>query len=115
VAFRADTHSLVPLYAVGVVTSFTLAQAGMTRRHLRVREPGWRGGILINGVGALVALVVIVVGKFTEGAWMVVIAIPCCSGCCCASSRLTAERSPSSRSRSASVWLPPSPATRSWC
>jgi hypothetical protein len=79
VAFKADTHLLIPLYAVGVVTSFTLAQAGMTRRHLRVREPGWRGGALINGVGAavtLIALVVIVVGKFTQGAWMVVIAIP---------------------------------------
>jgi amino acid transporter len=79
VAFRADTHALIPLYAVGVVTSFTLAQAGMTRRHLRLREPGWRGGVLVNGVGAvvtLVALVVIVVGKFAEGAWMVVIAIP---------------------------------------
>ena len=79
VAFQADTHALIPLYAVGVVTSFTLAQAGMTRRHLRVREPGWRSGILINGVGAVVtgvALAVIVVGKFTQGAWMVVIAIP---------------------------------------
>jgi amino acid transporter len=79
VAFQADTHALIPLYAVGVVTSFTLAQAGMTRRHLRLREPGWRSGVLINGVGAavtMVALVVIVVGKFAEGAWMVVIAIP---------------------------------------
>jgi amino acid transporter len=79
VAFRADTHSLIPLYAVGVVLSFTLSQAGMTRRHLRLREPGWRSGILVNGVGALatgVALVVIVVGKFAEGAWMVVVAIP---------------------------------------
>jgi hypothetical protein len=79
VAFRADTHSLIPLYAVGVVLSFTLSQAGMTRRHLRLREPGWRSGTLINGVGALVtgvALLVIVVGKFTEGAWMVAIAIP---------------------------------------
>ena len=79
VAFKADTHSLIPLYAVGVVTSFTLAQAGMTRRHLRLREPGWRSGMLINGVGAVVtavALAVIVVGKFTQGAWMVVIAIP---------------------------------------
>jgi amino acid transporter len=79
VAFQADTHSLIPLYAVGVVTSFTLAQAGMTRRHLRLREPGWRGGVLVNGVGAvvtMVALVVIIVGKFTQGAWMVVIAIP---------------------------------------
>jgi amino acid transporter len=79
VARQADTHSLIPLYAVGVVTSFTLAQAGMTRRHLRLREPGWRGGVLVNGVGAvvtMVALVVIIVGKFTQGAWMVVIAIP---------------------------------------
>jgi amino acid transporter len=79
VAFQADTHSLIPLYAVGVVTSFTLAQAGMTRRHLRLREPGWRSGVLINGIGAavtMVALVVIIVGKFAEGAWMVVIAIP---------------------------------------
>jgi hypothetical protein len=79
VVFRADVHALIPLYAVGVVTSFTLAQAGMTRRHLRLREPGWRSGIAINGIGAVVtavALVVIVVGKFAEGAWMVVIAIP---------------------------------------
>jgi amino acid transporter len=79
VVFQADTHNLIPLYAVGVVLSFTLSQAGMTRRHLRVREPGWRSGTVINGVGALVtavALVVIVVGKFVEGAWMVVVAIP---------------------------------------
>jgi amino acid transporter len=79
VAFKADVHSLIPLYAVGVVTSFTLAQAGMTRRHLRLREPGWRSGTVINGVGAAVtavALAVIVIGKFTQGAWMVVIAIP---------------------------------------
>jgi amino acid transporter len=79
VAFQADVHALIPLYAVGVVTSFTLAQAGMTRRHLRLREPGWRSGVLINGIGAavtMIALVVIIVGKFTQGAWMVVIAIP---------------------------------------
>ena len=79
IAFQASVHALIPLYAIGVVTSFTLAQAGMTRRHLRLREPGWRSGILINGVGAVVtgvALAVIVVGKFTQGAWMVVIAIP---------------------------------------
>ena len=79
VAFRADVHALIPLYAVGVVLSFTLAQAGMTRRHLRLREPGWRSGTAINGVGAVVtvvALVVIIVGKFAEGAFIVVIAIP---------------------------------------
>jgi amino acid transporter len=79
IAFRADVHALIPLYAVGVVLSFTLAQAGMTRRHLRLREPGWRAGTVINGVGAVVtavALAVIIVGKFTEGAFIVVIAIP---------------------------------------
>jgi amino acid transporter len=79
VTFRADVHALIPLYAVGVVLSFTLSQAGMTRRHLRLREPGWRSGTIINGVGAVVtgvALVVIIVGKFAEGAFIVVIAIP---------------------------------------
>jgi hypothetical protein len=118
VAFRADTHSLIPLYAVGVVLSFTLAQAGMTRRHLRLREPGWRSGILINGVGALVtgvALLVIVVGKFTGGAWMVAIAILCWSGCCSASRRPTAASCPSSRSRRPPGWPRQSPATRWWC
>jgi len=79
VTFKADTHALIPLYAVGVVLSFTLSQAGMTRRHLRLREPGWRSGTIINGVGAVVtavALAVIIVGKFAEGAFIVVIAIP---------------------------------------
>jgi amino acid transporter len=79
VAFRADTHQLIPLYAIGVVTSFTLSQAGMARRHLRLREPGWRKGLAINGTGGvitLVALVVIAVTKFADGAWMVCVAIP---------------------------------------
>jgi len=79
VAFQAKVSALIPLYAIGVVTSFTLAQAGMTRRHLRVRERGWRYGLAVNGVGALITMVVlgvIVVSKFTQGAWMVVVAIP---------------------------------------
>jgi amino acid transporter len=79
IAFRADTHHLIPLYAIGVVTSFTLSQAGMARRHLRLREPGWRKGLLINGTGGaitLVVLVIIAVTKFTDGAWMVCLAIP---------------------------------------
>ena len=49
IVFEADTHHLIPLYAIGVVTSFTLAQSGMARRHLRLRQPGWRKGLLING------------------------------------------------------------------
>jgi amino acid transporter len=79
IAFRADTHQLIPLYAIGVVLSFTLSQAGMARRHLRLREPGWRKGLLINGTGGvitLVVLVVIAVTKFADGAWMVCVAIP---------------------------------------
>jgi len=79
VAFHASVHALIPLYAIGVVTSFTLAQAGMTRRHLRLRQPGWRNGLLINGVGATVTmlvLIVITITKFTHGAWMVVVAVP---------------------------------------
>jgi hypothetical protein len=79
IAFRADTHHLIPLYAIGVVLSFTLSQAGMARRHLRLREPGWRKGLLINGTGGvitLVVLVVIAVTKFADGAWMVCVAIP---------------------------------------
>lgn len=79
VAFSANVHRLIPLYAIGVVTSFTLAQAGMTRRHLRLREEGWRFGLIVNGVGALVTFIVlcvIVITKFHHGAWMVVVAIP---------------------------------------
>jgi hypothetical protein len=62
-----------------VSTSFTLSQAGMTRRHLRLREPGWRYGILVNGLGAVVTFLVlldIIQTKFTAGAWMVLIALP---------------------------------------
>jgi amino acid transporter len=79
IAFHASVHALIPLYAIGVVTSFTLAQAGMTRRHLRLRQPGWHNGLLINGLGAtvtLLVLIVITITKFTHGAWMVVVAIP---------------------------------------
>jgi amino acid transporter len=79
VAFRADYSRMLPLYAIGVFTSFTLSQAGMTRRHLRLREPGWRYGIVVNGTGAVVTFVVlvdIVQTKFLAGAWMVLLALP---------------------------------------
>ena len=84
IVFEADTHHLIPLYAIGVVTSFTLAQSGMARRHLRLRQPGWRKGLLINGTGALITLVVLVViaiTKFADGAWMVW--SPSRPWCCC--------------------------------
>ena len=51
VAFAANYNRMLPLYAIGVFTSFTLSQAGMTRRHLRLREPGWRYGTCSTGWG----------------------------------------------------------------
>ena len=75
----ADVTKLIPLYAVGVFTSFTLSQLGMARRHLRLREPGWRLGLGINGLGAIVTAVVTIViasTKFLEGAWVIIVLIP---------------------------------------
>jgi len=79
VAFRANINSLIPLYAIGVFISFTLSQAGMTRRHLRLREPGWRYGLVVNGLGTVVTFVVlldVISTKFTHGAWMIMVALP---------------------------------------
>ena len=79
VAFRGDTHALLPLYAIGVFISFTLSQSGMVRRWLRLREHGWQWRVWVNGVGALVTGIVMLtlaVTKFTEGAWLVVVVIP---------------------------------------
>src|SRR5207247_7539457 len=49
VLFRASVSSMIPLYALGVFTSFTLSQTGMARRHIRLREKGWKTGLLMNG------------------------------------------------------------------
>jgi amino acid transporter len=76
ILFGASTHALIPLYAVGVFISFTLNQAGMVRRWLRLRSPGWRRSALINGVGALatgIVLIVVAATKFMLGAWMVLL------------------------------------------
>lgn len=79
VTFEADVHRLIPLYAIGVFTSFTLSQAGMAKHHLRLREPGWRHGLLINGLGAIttaVVTIVIAITKFADGAWAVMVFVP---------------------------------------
>ncbi|MGH9086437.1 MAG: amino acid permease [Acidimicrobiales bacterium] len=79
VATQAVVTRLIPLYAIGVFTGFTLSQAGMTRHHLRRREPGWQRGLLVNGVGAVLSLVVaviIAVTKFADGAWVILIVLP---------------------------------------
>lgn len=78
-AFNAKTTRLIPLYALGVFLSFTLAQAGMVRRWLTLKEPGWRVSAVFNGAGGVataVVFVIILVTKFAQGGWMVVIALP---------------------------------------
>ena len=72
----ADVNSLVPLYAIGVFTAFTMAGFGMAKYHHTRREPGWRHKFYINfAAGALSAVVVAIfaVVKFTEGAWVVLV------------------------------------------
>jgi amino acid transporter len=96
VAFRASVGALIPLYAIGVFLSFTLAQAGMAKRWHKSGElapgesiketgstlsydPRWRTKMIINGFGAVCTALVIVifaVTKFTEGAWVILILIP---------------------------------------
>ena len=77
--FGGETERLIPLYAVGVFTSFTLSQLGMVVRWQRKREPGWRTSRLLNGLGAIatgVVAIVVAFTKFTHGAWMVIVLIP---------------------------------------
>src|SRR6201999_2499821 len=72
----ADVNNLVPLYAIGVFTAFTMAGFGMAKYHHTHREPGWRGKFVVNfAAGTLSAIVVIIfaVVKFTEGAWVVLV------------------------------------------
>jgi amino acid transporter len=78
-AFRGDTQSLLPLYMIGVFVSFTLSQAGMVIHWRRTREPGWKTSAFINGFGALVTgvvLIIVAVTKTLEGAWIVLLLIP---------------------------------------
>jgi amino acid transporter len=81
VLFHGRTHLLIPLYAVGVFLAFTLSQTGMVMHWVRLRGEGWTHRALLNGVGACLtalALVVIAATKFTQGAWIVVLLIPLC-------------------------------------
>ena len=79
IAFGGLTNALIPLYAVGVFTSFTLSQAGMVRHHQKEREPGWQRNVVINGVGSVatgVVLVIVATTKFKNGAWVPIVLIP---------------------------------------
>ena len=79
IAFRADIHALIPFYAVGVLISFTISQSGMFIKWTKLKEPGWRYKCLINGIGAVVTfigMIVVFVMKFSGGAWALAIVIP---------------------------------------
>jgi len=79
ILFRGITTLLIPLYAVGVFTSFTLSQAGMVQRHRRLREKGWQRNTVLNAVGAVATftvLMIVSVTKFRVGAWLPIVVIP---------------------------------------
>jgi amino acid transporter len=76
---QAKVDKLIPLYAIGVFTGFTMAGAGMAKYHLTHREDHWRRRFAINGTAAVlsaVVLVIIAVSKFSEGAWVILIILP---------------------------------------
>src|ERR687898_255845 len=82
---QAEVTQLIPLYAIGVFTRFTLSpgftlpRAAMPRHHLRKREEGYRKGTAVNGFGAFlsaVVAVIIAVTKFADGAWVILVALP---------------------------------------
>jgi hypothetical protein len=79
VAFGGRVEALIPLYAIGVFTAFTLSQAGMVRHWLGERGPGWRRSAAINGLGATatgIVAVVFAIAKFALGAWIVIVIVP---------------------------------------
>lgn len=79
IVFRGITDKLIPLYAIGVFMAFTLSQAGMVVHWRRHRGPGWVRHAVVNGVGAVatgITLLIVLVAKFAEGAWVTALLIP---------------------------------------
>jgi amino acid transporter len=74
-----SVNALVPFYAIGVFTGFSMAGYGMTKHHLNEREQGWRHKLVINlsaGILSTVVVGIFAIAKFTEGAWLIVVAFP---------------------------------------
>lgn len=83
IAFRGVTDRLIPLYAIGAFMAFTLSQAGMVMHWKRHGGEGAVRHMLVNGIGAFatgITLLVVLVAKFVEGAWITAILIPCLIG-----------------------------------
>ncbi len=79
IVFGGVTDHLIPLYAVGAFLAFTLSQAGMVMHWKRVRGPGSSKSMFVNGLGAVstgLTVIVVLVAKFTEGAWITLLLIP---------------------------------------
>ena len=77
--FGGVTDRLIPLYAVGAFLAFTLSQTGMVFHWRRHRGPRWIGNMLVNGLGAVatgITVLVVLVAKFVEGAWITLLLIP---------------------------------------
>jgi amino acid transporter len=79
IVFGGDTHALIPLYMIGVFVSFTLSQAGMVLHWRTLGGAGWKTSAAINGFGAIVTgivLVIVATTKAAEGAWIILVMIP---------------------------------------
>jgi amino acid transporter len=79
VVFRGVTNRLIPLYAVGAFLAFTLSQAGMVAHWRKNRGPGAGRSMFVNGLGAIATgatVIVVLVAKFIEGAWVTAVLIP---------------------------------------
>ncbi|HWR44490.1 APC family permease [Sporomusa sp.] len=79
IGYHGNTDHLISLYAIGVFVSFTIAQTGMIVHWYREKRLGWQLRALINGIGAFVTglvVLIITVTKFTHGAWIILIFIP---------------------------------------
>ena len=81
---QAKVDRLIPLYAIGVFTSFTLSQAGMAKHHIKLKEQGWRRGLFINATGSVLSAVVCIIIAITKfkpkgailGAWVIILLVP---------------------------------------
>ena len=79
IAFKAQLNALVGLYAVGVFTGFTFAGFGMVKHNMRLHERRWKLGVVVNafsGTLSLAVVLILLVTKFTEGAWIVAVVGP---------------------------------------
>jgi amino acid transporter len=79
ILFGGVTDRLIPLFAVGAFLAFTLSQAGMVAHWRRVGGPGASRSVVVNGLGAMatgVTVIVVLVAKFAQGAWVTMLVIP---------------------------------------